>query len=222
MSAVLLSEPEYRDLVAAWHTELRDYHDILATTGIEHGLIGPREGPRLWDRHLINCAAVAVPKVGLVPTGALVADIGSGAGLPGIVWALTRPDIRVTLIEPLLRRTEFLQATIEELSISDRVTVVRGRALEVPPVGADVVTSRAVTALPALVQWSARHCGRTGSIVAVKGGRASQELSEARESIRTVSGQGRRFTARVVTIAVSAQSPEARELPPLATVVLLD
>ena len=86
---------------------------MLATAGVERGLIGPREVPRLWTRHILNCAVV-VPRI---PEGATVADVGSGAGLPGLVWAIARPDLRVTLIEPLLRRTTFLEEAVADLAL---------------------------------------------------------------------------------------------------------
>ena len=104
----------------------RRYAEILAGAGVERGLIGPREVDRIWDRHLLNSVAVAE----LLEPTARVADIGSGAGLPGIPLALARPDLRVTLIEPLLRRSEFLREVVEELGID--VTIVRGRAEERP------------------------------------------------------------------------------------------
>ena len=85
------------------------YERILAVDGVEQGLIGPREAPRLWERHLLNSACVVLPEPGLVPRGATVADVGSGAGLPGLVWAIVRPDLALILIEPLLRRATFLE-----------------------------------------------------------------------------------------------------------------
>ena len=102
------------------------YAELLATEGVVRGLIGPREAPRLWERHLLNCAVLAE----LVPESASVADVGSGAGLPGVVLAIARPDLRVTLVEPLLRRTRFLDEVVEELGLQDQVEVVRGRAEE--------------------------------------------------------------------------------------------
>src|SRR5687768_1434821 len=98
------------------------YAELLATEGVLRGLIGPREAPRLWDRHLVNCALLA----DLVPADSSVADLGSGAGLPGLVLAIARPDLSVTLVEPLLRRTTFLDEVVAELAL-DRVEVVRGR-----------------------------------------------------------------------------------------------
>ena len=99
------------------------YAAILATDGVVRGLIGPREAPRLWERHLLNCAAVGE----LVPQGSTVCDVGSGAGLPGLVLAVARPDVEVELVEPLLRRTTFLNETVAALEL-ENVTVTRGRA----------------------------------------------------------------------------------------------
>ena len=134
------------------------YADDLATTGVAHGLIGPREVPRLWDRHLVNSAVVAA----LVPRGARVVDVGSGAGLPGLVLALVRPDLHVTLVEPLARRADYLSRVVAELGLPG-VEVVRGRVDGRGPVvvdagGAehrvgpfDVVTARAVAGLDRLL-----------------------------------------------------------------------
>ena len=126
------------------------YADLLATEGVVRGLIGPREAPRLWDRHLLNCAVLGEA----VPQDATVCDIGSGAGLPGLVLAIARPDLRVTLVEPLLRRTTFLEEVVSALSLP-HVEVVRGRADDLHGVRTfDVVTSRAVAPLERLLQWS--------------------------------------------------------------------
>src|SRR5689334_11355452 len=123
------------------------YVDMLATAGVERGLIGPREVPRLWTRHVLNCAVV-VPRI---PAGATVADVGSGAGLPGLVWAIARPDLEVTLIEPLLRRTIFLEEAVADLGL-ESVTVIRARAEDVDQTF-DVVTARAVASLEKLGSW---------------------------------------------------------------------
>lgn len=126
------------------------YAELLADAGVKRGLIGPREVPRLWERHLLNCAVLSE----VVPEGVTVCDVGSGAGLPGIPLALVRPDLKITLLEPLLRRTNFLQEVVELLGL-DHVTVVRGRAEEVlgtlQPV--HVVTARAVAPLDRLAGW---------------------------------------------------------------------
>jgi 16S rRNA (guanine527-N7)-methyltransferase len=150
------------------------YAEILAGAGVERGLLGPREVDRLWDRHLLNSAAVAE----LLEPGERVADIGSGAGLPGIPLALTRPDLRVTLIEPLLRRSEFLREVVDELGVD--ITVVRGRAEELTvrqQVGEmDAVVSRAVASLDKLTSWSLPLLRRQGRMLAIKGERAEEEI----------------------------------------------
>ncbi|MHB1066737.1 MAG: 16S rRNA (guanine(527)-N(7))-methyltransferase RsmG, partial [Candidatus Nanopelagicales bacterium] len=107
--------PDLPDWLGPYAEPLRVFADLLAGPGVERGLIGPREVARLWERHLLNCAVVAEPSTGLVPQGASVADVGSGAGLPGLVWAIVRPDITVRLLEPLLRRTVFLNEAVAAL-----------------------------------------------------------------------------------------------------------
>jgi 16S rRNA (guanine527-N7)-methyltransferase len=140
----------------------------LASDGVTRGLIGPREVPRLWERHVLNSAA----------EGARVVDVGSGAGLPGIPLALARPDLRMTLVEPMARRVEFLEEVVGELGAAWRV--VRGRAEErsvVTAVGpVDVVTARAVAALPRLVGWCRGLLRPGAQLVALVGARALQEL----------------------------------------------
>ncbi len=150
----------------------------LATDGVTRGLIGPREVPRLWERHVLNSAAVAEA----VPQGARVVDVGSGAGLPGIPLGLARPDVALTLVEPMARRVEFLQEAVAELADEARAPwrVLRGRAEERSVAGAvgpvDVVTARAVAPLPRLVGWC-RGLLRPGTqLVALVGTRAIQEL----------------------------------------------
>ncbi|MBI1349596.1 MAG: 16S rRNA (guanine(527)-N(7))-methyltransferase RsmG [Actinomycetales bacterium] len=164
---------------------LTTFVDLLSEEGVTRGLIGPREVPRLWDRHLLNCAIVADPALGLVPEGARVADVGSGAGLPGLVWALTRPDLSVTLIEPLLRRTTFLEEAVQRLDLSTRVRVWRGRAEDAPPElrSQDVVTARAVAPLEKLVGWLAPLLAPGGHLVALKGSSAPQEIEDARAAL---------------------------------------
>jgi 16S rRNA (guanine527-N7)-methyltransferase len=146
----------------------------LATDGVTRGLIGPREVPRLWVRHVLNSAAVAEA----VPQGARVVDVGSGGGLPGIPLGLARPDLDITLVEPMARRVEFLQEAVDELGRPWRV--IRGRAEERSVVRAvgpvDVVTARAVAALPRLVTWC-RGLLRPGTrLVALVGSRAVADL----------------------------------------------
>jgi 16S rRNA (guanine527-N7)-methyltransferase len=156
------------------------YAALLATDGVVRGLIGPREGPRLWERHLLNCAVLGE----LVPDGAMVADIGSGAGLPGIVLAIARPDLAVTLVEPLLRRTTFLEEVLTTLGL-DRVEVHRARAESLHGSRTfDVVTSRAVAPLERLLAWSMPLVAPTGAMVAMKGSSAAEEVEAAAEALR--------------------------------------
>lgn len=151
------------------------YAELLATEGVVRGLIGPREAPRLWERHLLNSAVVAEA----VPDGSSVCDIGTGAGLPGLVLAIARPDTRITLVEPLLRRTTFLQEVVDELGL-DHVTVRRGRAEDLHGEAAfDVVTSRAVAPLERLLTWSMPLVAATGALVAMKGRSIDAEIVEA-------------------------------------------
>lgn len=157
------------------------YRDSLATAGVERGLIGPREVPRLWDRHLLNCAVIGE----LIAEGESVVDVGSGAGLPGIPLAIARPDLRITLVEPLLRRSVYLAEFIEEVGLD--VRVVRGRA-EQPGVlheagGADVVTSRAVAPLEKLARWSIPLVHEGGRMLAMKGSSAAEEISRDQASL---------------------------------------
>ena len=154
------------------------YAELLATDGILRGLLGPREGERIWERHLLNSAVVA----GLIPDGSRVIDIGSGAGLPGIPVALARPKARVVLVEPLERRCTFLAEVVAELGLGDRVSVVRGRAPEVRsalPFLADYALARAVAPLERLVSWTMPVVQPGGELLALRGARAEQELHEA-------------------------------------------
>lgn len=151
------------------------YAELLATDGIVRGLIGPREVPRLWDRHLLNCAVVT----DAVAQGSSVADIGSGAGLPGLVMAIRRPDLQITLIEPLLRRTTFLEEAVGSLGLKN-VRVRRGRAEELHGVARfDVVTSRAVAPMERLARWSLPLVRSGGLFLAMKGSSAESELATA-------------------------------------------
>lgn len=148
------------------------YAELLGTEGVVRGLIGPREAPRLWDRHLLNCGVLA----GALGDGSSVCDIGSGAGLPGLVVAIARPDLRITLVEPLLRRTTFLEEVVAELSL-DHVEVVRARADALHGSRTfDVVTSRAVAPLGRLLEWSMPLVKATGALVAMKGSSVGSEV----------------------------------------------
>jgi 16S rRNA (guanine527-N7)-methyltransferase len=151
------------------------YAAFLADAGVERGLIGPREADRLWERHLINCAVVSEA----VPADAQVVDIGSGAGLPGIVLAIVRPDLRITLLEPLLRRTTFLDECVQMLDLRN-VEVRRARAEEVAKeFSVDVATARAVAPLERLAKWALPLLRPGGELLALKGERAQAELDEA-------------------------------------------
>lgn len=158
----------------------RTYAERLAGDGVVRGLIGPREVPRLWERHLINCALLAPA----LPEGAQVVDIGSGAGLPGIVLAIARPDISITLVEPLLRRTTFLEEVVADLALSN-VVVLRGRADTLHGQRTfDVVTSRAVAPLDRLLEWSMPLVAPYGALVAMKGSSAVEEVESARAALK--------------------------------------
>jgi 16S rRNA (guanine527-N7)-methyltransferase len=153
---------------------------LLAEEGVVRGLIGPRETPRLWERHLLNCAVLGEA----VPDGVTVCDIGSGAGLPGLVLAIARPDLDVCLVEPLLRRTTFLEEAVATLGLT-RVEVVRGRAEELRGRRSfAVVTSRAVAPLPKLARWSLPLVQPGGLWLAMKGASAEAELAEAAPVLR--------------------------------------
>jgi 16S rRNA (guanine527-N7)-methyltransferase len=160
------------------------YAQILAGAGVERGLLGPREVDRLWDRHILNSAAIAE----LLDPGERIADIGSGAGLPGIPLALARPDLRLTLIEPLLRRSEFLREVAVDLDLE--ITIIRGRAEDRTvrqQVGEmDAVVSRAVASLDKLTKWSVPLLRRDGRMVAIKGDRAEEEIREHRRVMSTL------------------------------------
>jgi 16S rRNA (guanine527-N7)-methyltransferase len=174
------------------------YVEILASTGIEWGVIGPREVDRLWDRHVLNGAALA----DLIPEGSMVVDVGSGAGLPGIPLAVLRPDLRMTLLEPLLRRSNFLTQTVENLGITN-ADVVRGRAEE--HVGRyDVVTARALAPLSRLVEWCEPLRDRHGVILALKGRSAADELTSAAPVLAR-----RRLTGEVLSVRAHPDAESA-------------
>ena len=181
--AVALLFGEYRESAQA-------YADLLASSAVERGLIGPREVPRLWARHLLNCAAIAP----LIPAGSSMVDVGSGAGLPGLVLAIIRPDVSVTLLEPLQRRVSWLAEAVAALELAN-VRVVRGRAESirlgagaeadgVPPRGFDVATARAVASLGTLATWCLPLVRAGGLFVAIKGQSAADELEAADAVLR--------------------------------------
>ncbi|MFI7545508.1 16S rRNA (guanine(527)-N(7))-methyltransferase RsmG [Actinoplanes sp. NPDC049599] len=163
------------------------YAELLITEGVVRGLIGPREAPRIWERHLINCAVMSE----MIPLGASVVDVGSGAGLPGIVLAVARPDLTITLVEPLARRTAFLSEAVAVLGLDTTVTVVRGRAEDLaggPPAAADVVTARAVAPLDRLAGWCLPLAAVGGRLLALKGASAADEVAEHHEAITRLGG----------------------------------
>jgi 16S rRNA (guanine527-N7)-methyltransferase len=166
----------------------REYVHLLATDGVVRGLLGPREVPRLWERHILNCAVVAE----VVRPGESVVDVGSGAGLPGIVLALARPDIDVTLVEPLARRTSFLDECRTALHL-DNVAVYRGRAEDAGTVaavgGADVVVSRAVASLDKLAAWCLPLLRPGGRMLAVKGASAAEEVGRHSRAVERRGGR---------------------------------
>jgi 16S rRNA (guanine527-N7)-methyltransferase len=154
--------------------EIRAFAQFLTTAGIERGLIGPREGERIWERHIFNC----LPVTQLLPQNASLFDIGSGAGLPGIVIALARPDLKVTLIEPLERRVEFLKEATDGLGIE----VIRGRAQDVKK-SADYVTARAVAPLEKLKKISWHMVKTGGALLAMKGESAVTEMVGVKNAV---------------------------------------
>ena len=156
------------------------YAELLATTGRVRGLIGPREVSRLWERHLLNCAVLS----DLLPRGSRIADVGSGAGLPGLVLAIRRPDLSVTLVEPLLRRATFLHEAVDQLGLAN-TDVQRVRAEELHGRARfSAVTARAVAPLPRLVEWSMPLVERGGSLLAMKGSSAAEEVAAAADVLR--------------------------------------
>jgi 16S rRNA (guanine527-N7)-methyltransferase len=188
-----------------------EYAELLAGEATLRGLIGPREVPRLWERHLLNCAVVTE----LIATGSTVCDIGSGAGLPGIALAIRRPDLMVTLVEPLLRRTTFLDLVVSRMELSN-VVVHRGRAEDVTgtagfEMGFDVVTSRAVAPMERLAAWSLPLVRPGGEVLAMKGSTAAAEVERAAAVIRDLGGRD----VRIETVG------ETWVRPPVTVVAVL-
>jgi 16S rRNA (guanine527-N7)-methyltransferase len=162
-----------------------EYAYLLATDGVLRGLLGPRETARIWDRHLLNCAALSE----LIPRGASIVDVGSGAGLPGIVLAVARPDLTVVLVEPLARRTAFLTEVVNRLDLTG-ATVRRARAEECVGVlsPADIVTARAVAPLDRLAGWCLPLVSAGGRLLAIKGASAAEEVSAHQDAVAALGG----------------------------------
>lgn len=174
----------------------RDFVGVLADTGVSHGLIGPREVPRLWERHVLNCAVIE----DAFPQDARLVDVGSGAGLPGIALAVARPDLDVHLVEPMQRRTEWLTDTVGALGL-DNVTVHRGRAEEfVGVVAARWVTARAVARIGKLARWCVPLLDGRGTLVAMKGRSAPEELEAGRRDLTSLGLVGSAVTLHGATV----------------------
>lgn len=171
------------------------YVEHLATSGIERGLIGPREVPRLWGRHVLNCAVIEE----FIAENASVADVGSGAGLPGLCLAIARPDLSLTLIEPLERRVIWLDEVIEDLGL-ENVDILRSRAEQaIGMVDADYVTARAVSALVGLLDITLPILRGQGELLALKGRSAAEEITKARKKLN-------KYGAREVDILTAGET----------------
>ena len=194
-----MSSRAAHEVYGAQFALINRYVDILGSTGVEWGLLGPRERDKLWDRHILNSAALG----GLIPKGSAVADVGSGAGLPGIPLAILRPDIRMTLIEPVLRRTTFLTRTVDELGIVDRVEVVRSRA-EDHSRTYNVVVARALAPLDRLIGWCNPLRGPGGVILALKGTSVAEEVAAASRQLTAA-----QLNAEVLTVHTHADAEPA-------------
>ncbi|WP_263120760.1 16S rRNA (guanine(527)-N(7))-methyltransferase RsmG [Cellulomonas fimi] len=168
---------------SAWDAVL-GFHDLLADQGVLRGLVGPREVGRLWERHLLNSAAV----VPFLPTTGQIVDVGSGAGLPGVVIAAMRPGAEVVLLEPMERRTDWLSEVVDQLGLTN-ARVLRGRAEDqIGSLRANAVTARAVAALGKLYPWTMPLLEVGGELVALKGGRAAEEVTSSGEVLARYGG----------------------------------
>lgn len=165
-------------LISRWPESaenLRKFHDFLCTAGVDRGLLGPREVPRMWSRHIANSVVIE----SLIPLNASVVDVGSGAGLPGLPLAIVRPDLKVTLLEPLARRVSFLEEAVDVLGIRKQVDVLRARAEDVQDRKWDVVTGRAVANLTKFLKLTSKLVTPGGQLLPLKGEQAMVELEEA-------------------------------------------
>ena len=184
-------------------SKLDQFAQILIEDGVKLGLLGPREVDRIWDRHILNCAAISE----LITDGQSIIDIGSGAGLPGLVLAILNPQSKVTLIEPMQRRCDFLTNTVKKLDLKN-VSILKDRAESVNT-HAQVVTSRAVAPLVKLLNWSLPLVVKNGKVLAIKGEKAKEELVEAQNSIKelknmaaTIKTCGRALDLNVTVVEV--------------------
>lgn len=171
---------EVREFFGLSFGQMEAFAHMLEEEGELRGLIGPRELPRLWSRHLVNSAAV----LDFIPPKSQVLDVGSGAGFPGVVVAICRPELDVHLVEPMLRRVEWLEDVVDELGL-DNVTIHQARSEDLHGKGkADVVTSRAVANMSKLVRMTSKLIAPGGRLLALKGRRAALEIEEARYELK--------------------------------------
>lgn len=184
-------------------SKLDQYAQILIEDGVKLGLIGPREVDRIWDRHILNCAVISE----LITDGQSIIDIGSGAGLPGLVLAILNPNSKVTLIEPMQRRCDFLTQTVQKLDLQN-ISILKDRAENVST-QAQVVTSRAVAPLNKLLEWSLPLVLKNGKVLAIKGAKANDELLQAKLEIpalknmtATIKSCGRALDLNVTVVEV--------------------
>jgi 16S rRNA (guanine527-N7)-methyltransferase len=199
---LLLTPPEAAEVFGPVLPQLEAYARLLAGPGTERGLLGPREVPRLWERHLLNCAGLSE----LVADGEVVLDLGSGAGLPGLVLALLRPAVQLVLVESLQRRAQFLTEAVEALGLRNTV-VRRARAEELHgKVLVDVVTARAVAPVDRLAGWALPLLRPGGRLIAMKGEQAQAELEMARPALARLGA----VSASVVEVGDARLSTSAR------------
>lgn len=220
-----LSAPDVKvsEFFGAALNDVTAFGAMLAADGVTRGLIGPREVPRLWERHLVNSGAVAE----LLPDRGVLVDVGSGAGLPGVVLAAMRPALDVVLVEPMERRVRWLNEVVDTLGLS-RVRVVRGRAEELHgTIHADAVTARAVAPMDRLAGWALPLLRRGGTLLALKGQRAASELAQASETLHGLGGdggevltmtpvEGMEETSVVRVVRTSVTEPESTATAPKA------
>lgn len=181
MSEEIESEPQFaEELFGNQIATARAFTNRLATDSETFGLLGPRELPRIWSRHVLNSALLAE----LIPQGASVVDVGSGAGLPGIPLAIARPDCQFTLVEPMERRSAWLEQVVQDLGLTN-VTVLRARAEDVERTDFDIATARAVAALDKLLRLLTPliRGSKHKTVLAMKGSRAPEEIAEAAKKI---------------------------------------